>query len=82
MKPRESSRFDKRGDRSADKPMLRKRARLPMSTQIDYKDAEYLRKFITERGKIVPSRFAGSSAKQQRQIKRAIRRARVIGLLP
>jgi small subunit ribosomal protein S18 len=49
---------------------------------IDYKDHELLRKFMTERGKIVPSRFVGTTAKQQRQIKRAIRRARVMGLLP
>lgn len=50
--------------------------------QIDYKDAELLKKFMTERGKIYPSRLSGTSASQQRQIKRAIRRARVVGLLP
>jgi len=50
--------------------------------KIDYKDYELLRKFMTERGKIMPARFAGTTAKQQRQIKRAIRRARVMGLLP
>lgn len=49
---------------------------------IDYKDAELLRRFMTERGKIVPRRSTSASAKQQRQIKRAIRRARVLGLLP
>ena len=49
---------------------------------VDYKDYELLRKFMTERGKIIPGRFLGTSAKQQRQIKRAIRRARVMGLLP
>lgn len=50
--------------------------------QIDYKDAELLKKFMTERGKIYPARLSGTSASQQRQIKRAIRRARVVGLLP
>jgi small subunit ribosomal protein S18 len=50
--------------------------------QIDYKDAELLKKFMTERGKILPGRTTGASAAQQRQIKRAIRRARVMGLLP
>ena len=49
---------------------------------IDYKDAELLRKFMTERGKILPARTTGATAVQQRQIKRAIRRARVMGLLP
>jgi small subunit ribosomal protein S18 len=49
---------------------------------IDYKDGELLKKFMTEQGKIVPQRILGTSAKQQRQIKRAIRRARVIGLVP
>lgn len=51
-------------------------------THIDYKDSELLKKFMTERGKIVPQRLTGTTAKQQRQIKRAIRRARVMGLLP
>lgn len=49
---------------------------------IDYKDAEFLRKFMTERGKIVPARFTRLSAKMQRELKRAIRRARVMGLVP
>jgi small subunit ribosomal protein S18 len=49
---------------------------------IDYKDHELLRKFMTERGKIMPRRTTGATAKQQRQIRRAIRRARVMGLLP
>ena len=51
-------------------------------TPIDYKDHELLRKFMTERGKILPARTTGVTALQQRQIKRAIRRARVMGLLP
>ena len=51
-------------------------------TTIDYKDHELLRKFMTERGKILPARTTGISALQQRQLKRAIRRARVMGLLP
>jgi small subunit ribosomal protein S18 len=48
---------------------------------IDYKDNELLRKFMTERGKILPGRASAATAKQQRQIKKAIRRARVVGLL-
>jgi small subunit ribosomal protein S18 len=51
-------------------------------TEVDYKDSELLKKFMTERGKIIPRRLTGVSAKQQRQVKSAIRRARVMGLLP
>jgi small subunit ribosomal protein S18 len=51
-------------------------------TEIDYKDAELLRRFMSERGKVTPARLTGATAKQQRQIKRAIRRARVMGMLP
>ena len=50
-------------------------------TTIDYKDGELLRKFMTERGKILPQRYTGVTSKQQREVKRAIRQARVMGLL-
>ncbi len=61
----------------------RKRTRLLKADQaVDYRDYEFLRKFMTERGKILPGRVTGANAKQQRQVKRAIRRARVMGLLP
>lgn len=50
--------------------------------EIDYKDGELLKKFMTERGKIMPRRVTGTTALQQRQIKRAIGRARIMGLLP
>lgn len=64
-------------------PMLKKGAKsLEGVKVIDYKDSELLRKFMTERGKISPRRITGTSAKQQREIKQAIRRARVMGLLP
>lgn len=49
--------------------------------RIDYKDAELLKKFMTDRGKILSRRLLGTTAQQQRQIKRAIRRARVVGLI-
>lgn len=48
---------------------------------VDYKDAELLKKFMTERGKIMPRRITGATALQQRQLRRAIGRARVMGLL-
>ena len=49
---------------------------------IDYKDVATLRKFISERGKIVPSRITAVSAKKQRELAQAIKRARFLGLLP
>jgi small subunit ribosomal protein S18 len=49
---------------------------------VDYKDAAKLRKFITERGKILPRRISGNCARHQRQLTVAIKRARQIALLP
>ncbi len=74
---------DRKFDRGGDAPPGKRRSRYIMAGQpVDYRDYELLRKFMTERGKLIPSRFSGVTAKQQRQIKRAIRRARVMGLLP
>ena len=55
---------------------------LPPDHKFDYKDPQQLRHFITDRGKIVPRRISGLSAKQQRDLTRAIKRARNIALLP
>jgi small subunit ribosomal protein S18 len=49
---------------------------------IDYKDVDLLRKFITERGKILPRRITGLTARQQRDLTKAIKRARILALLP
>jgi small subunit ribosomal protein S18 len=49
---------------------------------IDYKNIELVRRYITERGKIVPSRISGHCAKHQRQLAKAIKRARIAALLP
>ena len=49
---------------------------------INPNDYELIRKFLTEHGKIVPARLTGATAKQQRQIKRIIRRLRVLGIVP
>jgi len=51
-------------------------------TRIDYKDIDTLRKFISERGKILPRRVTGTSAKYQRMLTTAIKRSRQIALLP
>jgi len=49
---------------------------------VDYKDVRRLRGFVSDRGKIVPRRISGSCARHQRQLTRAIRRARSMALLP
>ena len=49
---------------------------------IDYKDSAKLRKFISERGKILPRRISGTCAKHQRELNTAIKRARQVALLP
>ncbi|OZI12459.1 30S ribosomal protein S18 [Bacillaceae bacterium SAS-127] len=51
-------------------------------THIDYKDIDLLKKFISERGKILPRRVTGTSAKYQRRLTIAIKRARMVALLP
>jgi small subunit ribosomal protein S18 len=51
-------------------------------TFIDYKDTDLLKKFISERGKILPRRVTGTSAKWQRKLTIAIKRARIMALLP
>ncbi|WP_041086299.1 30S ribosomal protein S18 [Jeotgalibacillus soli] len=51
-------------------------------TSIDYKDVDLLRKFISERGKILPRRVTGTSAKYQRMLTIAIKRSRTMALLP
>lgn len=51
-------------------------------TYIDYKDVDLLKRFVSERGKILPRRVTGTSAKYQRQLTNAIKRARQMALLP
>jgi len=51
-------------------------------TEIDYKDLNLLKSYVSESGKVVPSRITGTSAKYQRQLTQAIKRARYLALLP
>ena len=51
-------------------------------TEIDYKDIDTLKQYVSETGKIVPSRITGTKARYQRQLSTAIKRARYIALLP
>ena len=68
------------------RPFFRRRKSCPFSGKnakpIDYKDVKTLPGFISERGKIVPSRITAVSAKKQRELSKAIKRARHLGLLP
>ncbi len=58
-----------------------RRSRYLAGASIDFKNGELLKKFMTEQGKIMPRRITGATAKQQRQIRRAICQARVLGLV-
>ncbi|MCL8383120.1 MULTISPECIES: 30S ribosomal protein S18 [Xanthobacter] len=68
------------------RPFFRRRKTCPFSgpnaPKIDYKDVRLLQRYISERGKIVPSRITAVSAKKQRELSAAIKRARFLGLLP
>ncbi len=70
----------------ARRPFFRRRKSCPFSgpnaPKIDYKDVRLLQRFISERGKIVPSRITAVSTQKQRELARAIKRSRFIGLLP
>ncbi len=71
---------------SARRPFFRRRKSCPFSgpnaPEIDYKDIKLLQRFVSERGKIVPSRITAVSASKQRLLARAIKRARYLALLP
>ncbi|WP_297326274.1 30S ribosomal protein S18 [uncultured Bartonella sp.] len=68
------------------RPFHRRRKTCPFSgpnaPKIDYKDVKLLQRYISERGKIVPSRITAVSQKKQRELAKAIKRARFLGLLP
>ena len=68
------------------RPFFRRRKSCPFTganaPKIDYKDVKLLQRYISERGKIVPSRISAVSAKKQRKLAQAIKRARLLGLLP
>ncbi len=74
------------GGGGARRPFVRRRKSCPFSganaPKIDYKDIRLLGRFISERGKIVPSRISAVSTKKQRELANAIKRARFLGLLP
>jgi len=71
---------------SSRRPFCRRRKTCPCcganAPKIDYKDVKLLQRYISERGKIVPSRITAVSASKQRELSKAIKRARFLGLLP
>ncbi len=74
------------GGSGARRPFFRRRKSCPFSgpnaPKIDYKDVKTLQRFMSERGKIVPSRITAVSTKKQRRLANAIKRARYLALLP
>ena len=68
------------------RPFFRRRKSCPFSgpnaPKIDYKDVKLLQRFVSERGKIVPSRITAVSTKKQRELAQAIKRSRFLALLP
>ncbi len=87
MSDRDSQSEGKEKGRTATRrPFFRRRKTCPFSgdnaPKIDYKDVKLLSRYLSERGKIVPSRITAVSAKKQRELARAIKRARNLALLP
>lgn len=68
------------------RPFFRRRKSCPFTgpdaPKLDYKDVKLLSRYVSERGKIVPSRITAVCAKKQRELAQAIKRARFLGLLP
>jgi small subunit ribosomal protein S18 len=90
-RPRRDDDDDKKGFDSNDdddksprpqRRFQRRRQTMFVPDYIDWKDIDYLRRFIPERGKILPRRISQVTAKDQRRIARAIKRARIMALLP
>jgi small subunit ribosomal protein S18 len=81
--PRDRDRGDRK-DRGDREPRARKRFNIGevKDLVIDYKNPQMLKNFLTDRGKIVPARISGLTARQQRQLTKAIKRARMLALLP
>ena len=91
MRHERTERRERRDDENANpafgrRPFFRRRKTCPFSSSkspvIDWKDVKLLSRYISERGKIVPSRITAVSAKKQRELAQAIKRARFLGLLP
>jgi small subunit ribosomal protein S18 len=73
-------------EQGARRPFFRRRKSCPFSGEgapkLDYKDVRLLQRYISERGKIIPARITAVSAKKQRELAKAIKRSRFLGLMP
>ena len=82
---KDNKRFDE-NDAGGSKPFFRRKKTCPFSgpdaITIDFRDTRTLGKFVSERGKIIPSRISAVSAKKQRELSKAIKRARFLALMP
>lgn len=83
---RDSDKKDRRGDKGKKFQMIfrKKVCRFCADKKltIDYKDAKFLQSFLSERGRIIPRRICGNCAKHQREVTAAIKRARILALIP
>jgi small subunit ribosomal protein S18 len=83
--PRDNKKFDD-NDSAGSKPFFRRKKTCPFSgpegIAIDFRDTRTLAKFVSERGKIIPARISAVSAPKQRKLAQAIKRARVLALIP
>lgn len=83
--PRDNKKFDD-NDSAGSKPFFRRKKTCPFSgpegIAIDFRDTRTLGKFVSERGKIIPARISAVSAPKQRKLAQAIKRARVLALIP
>ncbi len=73
---------DRRGGKGGRGSTRKKVLSEEIFTKVDYKNPQVLRSFVTDRGKMIPRRISGASARQQRVISTAVRRARMLALLP
>ena len=73
---------DRRGGKGGRGAIRKKLLSDEIFSKVDYKNPQVLRSFVTDRGKMIPRRISGASARQQRAISTAIRRARMLALLP
>ena len=80
------NKFNTRKDERSNSPFEIKKKFCPFSQpgspEIDYKDLKVLTRYVSERGKIIPSRISAVSAKKQRELSKAIKRARFLALMP
>ncbi|MBO7166818.1 MAG: 30S ribosomal protein S18 [Kiritimatiellae bacterium] len=73
--------YQKKTERDDREFVSRRRPAIPAGDKININDVEFLRRYVTEYGKIIPARVTGVTSQQQREIKRGVRRARNMGLL-